>query len=272
MEAKENSQEGTKYEEQPRPTLLWRCCWSRAQSQGAGHTVANSQWWVVAKLLKPNPWVVLSHDTRSARNKSFLTSAERFEADVRKCSHQNNEECSAGQCNDYPRGQGVYAEMCQRIHLLYHQWRFVNHFPSHSLRLESILRVVQLFVLRKRGSTLTPLLPSSLRKVPTRETQDRQWWRHLVRYDFTRIWKLCGSSESLPCQVPWGNLLISMSGQSSDNRGNTDISQQKNQSYEGHFMEHTWVRSIMPAEDGVGDSQNLEDEDPNDFGPFIAYN
>ncbi|KFG84307.1 CCAAT-binding protein subunit HAP3 [Metarhizium anisopliae] len=48
--------------------------------------------------------------------------------------------------------------------------------------------------------------------------------------------------------------------------------EQKNQSYEGHFMEHTWVRSIMPAEDGVGDSQNLEDEDPNDFGPFIAYN
>lgn len=28
----------------------------------------------------------------------------------------------------------------------------------------------------------------------------------------------------------------------------------------------------MPAEGGVGDSQNLEDEDPNDFGPFIAYN
>ncbi|KAK8912373.1 Transcriptional activator HAP3 [Metarhizium anisopliae] len=34
--------------------------------------------------------------------------------------------------------------------------------------------------------------------------------------------------------------------------------------------EDTWVRSIMPAEGGVGDSQNLEDEGPNDLGPFIA--
>ncbi|KID97268.1 CCAAT-binding protein subunit HAP3, partial [Metarhizium majus ARSEF 297] len=35
--------------------------------------------------------------------------------------------------------------------------------------------------------------------------------------------------------------------------------------------ENTCVRSIMPAEGGVGDSQNLEDEGPNDLGPFIAY-
>ena len=50
-------------------------------------------------------------------------------------------------------------------------------------------------------------LCSSLRKMPTGETKDGEWRRHLVRHDITGVRELRRSSENLSGQVPRGKLV-----------------------------------------------------------------